>query len=198
MTRSRSFASTSWQNAALRVVLLLVVGSMFSGCMSTRGIIYLNPERSGAYLAKEKKPTASKKQKTVEGAVEKARVLLRTVPDGNRILGGYCTDPKLARQISDIQDLAPNCRVKLKKFQNKSNLHSTIFWSLFGAASATGIAMVVGGLGAQDGPTRAGLVIGFGIPFVATALTSAIGPFARISSRQQTLGQQPNRPCLLE
>ncbi len=190
MIRPRSHVLPNRPHAAPLVVCLLVCGLFLSGCMSTRGIIYLNPERSGAYLAKEKKPTDSQKKQTVEAAVEKARVLLRTVPDGNRILGGYCTDSRLARQISDIQDLAPTCRVKLKKFQNKSNFHTSLFWGFLGGTAATGIAMVIGGLAPEPGEVKAGLVIGFGIPMVALALTNAVGPFARIASRERTLGER--------
>lgn len=160
-----------------------------SGCMSTRGIIYLNSERAGQYLAQEKRPSRSEEKVLVEKAVEQARILLRTVPDGNRILGGYCTDPALAKQISDIQDLAPICRTKLKQYQSKSNLHSALFWSFLGATGAFGVGMSIGGFAAPDGQTRAGLVLGFGIPMLALALTTAVGPFARISSAEKTLGE---------
>lgn len=158
--------------------------------MSTRGVIYLNAERAGQYLAQEKKPSRSEEKVLVEKAVEEARKLLRTVPDGNRILGGYCTDSALSKQISDIQDLAPRCREKLKIYQNKSNLHSALFWSFLGATAASGLGMAIGGFAAQDGQTRAGFVLGFGIPMLTFALTNAIGPFARISSAEKTVGER--------
>lgn len=158
--------------------------------MTTRGVIYLSPERSGAYLAKENKPDSGKEKVLVEKALKEARELLRMVPDGNRILGGFCTDPTIARKIADLQDVAPQCRKKLKRYQNKSNFHSTLFWSFFGATGATGLGMALGGFLGSPGEVRAGLVIGFGSAMVALALTTTIGPFARISSRQKTLGQR--------
>ncbi len=169
--------------------LFLLIGLFLgSGCMTTRGIIYLNPTRSGAYLAKEKKPTQSKKKVMVEKAVEEARKLLRTVPDGNRILGGFCSTPAISRTLAKIQDLAPLCRKKLKKHQNTSNIHQALFWSFLGATGVTGISMALGGFLAEDGATKGALVLGFGIPMMTFALVNTIGPFARIASRQRTLG----------
>lgn len=169
------------------LVVLLLAAFVLNGCMTTRGILYLNPTRSGAYLSKENKPT--QKKPLVEKAVEEARKLLRTVPDGNRVLGGFCTDNKLARQISDIQDLAPLCRKKLKKYQNKSNLYKALDWGFFGATVASGLFLSIGGFAASP-EAKGPIVVASGSMMLAFVLTTSIGPFARISSHQQSLSER--------
>jgi hypothetical protein len=159
--------------------------------LNTRGIIYLNPQRASDYLAKEHQPkNPNARQQQIEVAVEDARKLLRTIPDGNRILGGYCTDPQVMQQIQQIQELAPNCREQLHVHQSNSNLHGIIFWSLLGATAATGVTMAIGGVAISDGQARVQWLLGWGIPMLSFALTNSIGPFARLQSYHRTIGER--------
>lgn len=174
----------------LWVGLLLPASILFSGCMGTRGMMYLHPERSAVYLSKENKPSGKKSSVMVEGAVQKARDLLQTIPDGRRRLGGFCTEKDISKRLRKLMLSTPKCRQKLALFQNQSNTFGVVFWSLLGATAVTGLAGVIGGAAAPDGDTRATLMIVFGSISLVTALTNSIGPFSRIQDRNKALGMR--------
>lgn len=160
-----------------------------TGCLSTRGMMYLHPERSAAYLAKESKPAQKKNSALVESAVEKARVLLRDVPDGRRRLGGFCTDPHVIKKLRTMMKVTPTCRKRLGVLQKKSNVMGVVFWSLVGATAGTGIMALVGGAAASD-DIKAGVVLGFGIPMLTFALVNGLGPFSRIQDQNKAKGMR--------
>ncbi len=167
------------------LIFLATLAVTSTGCVYTRGIMYLNPEKVGTYLSKEEKPEKllNEDKILVEEAVEEARKLLRKIPDGNRILGGFCTDPEIRKEILSIQDYSSSCRKRLEHYQNKGNLYTAIHWGIAGGAAATGLGMIIGGLIPAKGETRAGLILGFGIPMLTFALVDAFAPFARWSSQ---------------
>ncbi len=170
--------------------LLFGVLLWMTGCTSTRGSLYLRNESVHDYLkkklevskkCKEAKDDSMKKEhcQLVDSAVEEAREMLKSVPDASRRLGGFCTKPEILSQLRMIQDEAPTCRKKLKSYQNTSNTNGIVYWSILGGTALTGAAMVIGGVLAPDDGTRAGVVLGFGIPMTLAALTNAIAPFGR-------------------
>lgn len=173
--------------------LLLALGALMSlasltGCMNTRGVMYLHPERSGVYLAKENKPKGKAKDPSVEKSVEKARELLRDLPDGKRRLGGFCTDPDIVRKLRQMMSQTSTCRAKLKLTQNTSNNYAWIYWGIMMGTAGAGLATIIGDAASPDGDTRAAVVLAFGITTLTLALTNAIGPFYRIHTAQHAIG----------
>jgi hypothetical protein len=176
-------AQRMWQKAGFLFFLSLIILPLQSGCLVARGTLYLEKERVDTYLAKEQRPPEVKgdKQKEVEAAVEKSRLLLRQVPDGNRIMGGFCTQKYVLDKIQEIIDNAPKCRDKLQIYQSQSNVNGIVFWSLLGATVGAGIAMGLGVAlpqGPNSGSLRVGLGLGFGIPMVLLAITNTTVPFS--------------------
>lgn len=151
------------------------------GCLTARGVLYLEKEQVENYLAKEKRSVGGgEKEKMLEQSVEKARALLREVPDGNRIMGGFCTQKYITDKFQELVDAAPTCRKKIKVYQNQSNTYGIVFWSLLGATATTGLAMGIGiaALPMSNGSARVGLGLGFGIPMVLLAITNTSVPFS--------------------
>lgn len=160
--------------------MLLVCVMLFPGCLTSRGVMYLGKERVDDYLAKEKRPASAKgKKKEVESVIERSRLLLRKVPDGNRIMGGFCTKKYIREQFQELIDVAPKCRKKLKLYQGSSNVNNIVFWSLLGSSIGLGVALgvSVAATPPQEGNTRLVLALVFGSLTVATAIVNTTVPF---------------------
>jgi hypothetical protein len=165
------------------LALLVFFLSLNAGCLTARGVLYLEKEQIETYLAKEKRPTGGgEKEKMLEQSVEKARALLREVPDGNRIMGGFCTQKYVTDKFQELVDASPTCRKKIKVYQNQSNTYGIVFWSLLGATAGTGLAMGISIAAlpptSANGAARVGLGLGFGIPMVLLAIANTSVPFS--------------------
>jgi len=170
----------------------LALGVFFSGCVTSKGVLYLQTETVQQYLSKEQRPQASTAEKILaEKGIEEARKTLREVPDGDRILGGFCTEAEIRQELQSIVDRAPMCRKRQQHHQTRGNTYAIVFWSLLGGTAATGAAMMIAGIAAIPNSTTVsaapGLALGFGIPMVLIALTTQIAPFRRWQLESQEI-----------
>lgn len=163
-----------------------------SGCVTSKGVLYLQTETVQDYLAKEQRPAPTTPEKTLaEKGIEEARKTLRDVPDGDRILGGLCTETDIKQELQAIVDRAPTCRKRQQSHQTRGNTYAIVFWSLIGGTAATGAAMLIAGIAAIPNPSTTaaapGLALGFGIPMFLAALTTQIAPFRRWQLESQEI-----------
>ncbi|MCB9643167.1 MAG: hypothetical protein H6728_08835 [Myxococcales bacterium] len=164
------------------LIAVSVLYPMLAGCtVNVKGIMYLQKERVTRYIA-EKKPTG--KNALVK---ENYQDVLKEVPDGDRILGGFCTNDEIAKEISMLRNLTQQCHRKLQKYQrdgtHNGNVYVGLLGGTIGAGALTIMAGILGAAGVFGAPASASaniggwLVLGFGVPTLALSLANSIGGF---------------------
>ena len=173
------------------VLFALVFVVFGGGCMTTRGALYLQPDKIDVYLLKADQPTLNTKDKEhVESAIKKTKTLIGTIPAADRILGGYCKEADIVEGLEKLVKMAPSCRSRLERYQNRSNLYGALYWGFFAASASAGVAMTLGGLFANTSELKAGLAVGFGIPMLVLALVNGVAPFDRWQEENKALGKR--------
>lgn len=172
-------------------VIFLLLGPI--GCLNTRGIIYVKKDKVGTFLAKadgtssEKEGGKSKEptSQPAEASGEEPPFVLNTInraslqelPDGRKIMGGYCNEGEVKAEIQRIQEMQKVCGSRVNEFRNSANLFGGLYWGFLGATFATGAGMVASGLLIEDKNTAATLAVVFGSISLVSALTSGFGSF---------------------
>ena len=105
------------------------------------------------------------------------RGLLQELPEGRKILGGYCNDEQVKAEIQKIQELQKVCSSRVNEFRNGANLFGGLYWGFLGTTFATGGAMIASGLLIEDKNTASLLAVVFGSVSLVSALTSGLGAF---------------------
>lgn len=155
------------------LLLLLLAGLALSGCQSVRGVMYLKKARVGDHIARlDKKPPGGDPV-----AWDQRKVILEKVPDGNRILGGFCTDERVQSSLRRLRKLKDACRERMISKAEESNLNSRVFWSLLSTTVVLGAGMIITGVAITDPEAKGWTAFSFGAATVAVALVNGLGGF---------------------
>ncbi len=199
------------RKSVLICVSMLVLGFVSTGCHTTRGVMYIKPDRVGKYIkqlkeeeaasapapapakdgkngkdgkdGKDGKAPAPAPAQPNEAELQKRYANLENVPDGNRILGGFCTDPAVKNNLFELQKLEPKCSTKVNTLSKQAKTQGILYWTFLGLTTVSGAGMVVGGVAAPSdvaGP----LALGFGIATLTFAVVNGVGGF---DGRQERL-----------
>lgn len=166
----------------LSLVLLFLACAVSAGCaLQTRGAMYLQKERVGVYLDKTKRSQPPKGIDLTTYLIWRGR--LGEMPDGNRILGGFCTDEGVVPVLEAIDGLRPTCQKRLYKEASAANYQGKLFWGFLGftlSSGAVAIGMGAGALAASDTGTKdilGFMAAGFGAAAFVSALVNGFGGF---------------------
>lgn len=160
--------------------------------------MYLRPERVAKYLKNRPDPAAAPAKDAKDGkdgkggkdgkalksapppaALEERKAeeeLLTKIPDGDRILGGFCTDPETNSKLQEFQALQAKCRTKLKKHVNGANLNGGLYWGFLVGTAVAGGGIFLGFI-PEDKALGGILSVIFGGLSLTGALVSGLGGF---------------------
>ncbi len=173
------FAPSSRYFRPFALLTFSALAPMLAGCsVNVKGIMYIHKEPVARYIA-EQKPTG--KDALVK---EKFQETLKEVPDGERILGGFCTNEEIAKEIEMLRGMTQACHRKLQKYQQDGSYNGNVYVGLLAGTIGAGLLTITAGvLGAikafgTDSENIGGwLVLGFGVPTLALSLANSIGGF---------------------
>jgi hypothetical protein len=149
---------------------------MLFGCsVDVKGIMYVKKEQVGTYIDREK-PTG--KETLVQQDYQK---ILSQVPDGDRILGGFCSQPDMQEDLKRLEELTNLCQKKLRQYTEDGNNNGRIYVGLLGGTIGGGLALIGAGIIGVAVPSTAEamgwVVLGFGVATLALSLANSIGGF---------------------
>ncbi len=181
----------SMKNRLLLFGLALLLSVTSWGCSSTRGVMFIKPMRVGKYLAQhgyndlknKKNLTSAEKKKLAH------QKLMSKVPDGDRILGGFCTDSQVVAQLNELQTIQSQCQKKLKYHTDRAAVQGTLYWSFLLGTVGTGTAMIIGGVAASKDAAPV-LAVLFGGLTLSSALISGIFGFDGNQERHKLRAQR--------
>ncbi|MEM1009102.1 MAG: hypothetical protein AAGJ35_08865, partial [Myxococcota bacterium] len=118
---------------------------------------------------------------------------LRKVPDGNRILGGFCSAPELRDDLYRLQSLAQRCREKLRSLRDGGSTQGNVYAGLLTTTIVSGVAAITSGAIGASTPNGqevgAWMFFGFGTVTLIAAVINDLGGFRyryREAKRQAT------------
>jgi hypothetical protein len=181
-----------WQACSYILVCGIITISS-SGCLHTRGAMYLQKERVGVFLenTQEQAPAKGVDLETHK----KWRERLANVPDGNRILGGFCAeDEQILTVLRAIDGLRPQCQQRLYDDASSANFQGRLFWGFLGGTVLAGTGTIIfAGLALSSDTAKTGLGITgviFGITTLVGALTNTLGGFDARQERYKILARR--------
>ncbi len=173
-----SIPQTRWFRP-LALFACSLLAPLLAGCsVNVKGIMYIHKDPVARYIA-EQKPTG--KDALVK---EKFQETLKEVPDGDRILGGFCTNEEIAKEIEMLRGITQACHRKLQKYQQDGSYNGNVYVGLLAGTIGAGLLTItagvlgaVGAFGTDSGNIGGWLVLGFGVPTLALSLANSIGGF---------------------
>ncbi len=152
-----------------------IIALALSGCLKTRGVMYLKPKQVGVYLSE------TKGESPPEGIDSNTwkywREQMPKVPDGNRILGGFCTDKRVLHVLDAIDQLGPTCQKRLYREMKDANFQGKLFWSFVGVTASSGLLAIIFAAVPIDPEARAWLGFTFGTISLTSAMVNFFGGF---------------------
>ncbi|TNE47484.1 MAG: hypothetical protein EP343_20145 [Deltaproteobacteria bacterium] len=179
MRQTRRRVSTWWKWTTW--LLLGMVALSSSACLNTRGAMFLGKGKVAEYLEKTRGKNPPKGVDFDTYITWRQR--MAEMPDGNRILGGFCTDPQVVPVLEAIDDMRTTCQKRLYRDASAANYQGKLFWGFLSAtlvAGAGAFALGGGAFAVQDESTKDGLGITaavFGGLALVAALTNGLGGF---------------------
>lgn len=191
MRRKRS-AVTRWFSGL--ILMLMILASTGTGCLHTRGAMFLGKGRVGEHLEK------TRGQRPPEGVDFETyitwRQRLSEMPDGNRILGGFCSDNSVEPVLQAIDGLRPQCQKRLFQDASSANLQGRLFWGFLGTTIGTGAAAFAFGGGAfavSDATAKTVLGVTSAVLGTSALLAALINGFGGFDARQERHKIEANR-----
>lgn len=157
-----------------------------AGCQSFKNAMYLKKGRAGDFYNKQQ--TALSPAQANERA--RMRKLVATMPDSNRVLGGFCTDKQVIASLDEVRKLGDDCRNRLTDFADQAHLQGRLYWGFLIASIATGAGMIIGGLAPSDPEVKGWLAFSFGSATLTLSLINGLGGF---DGRQTVLTMQAKK-----
>ncbi len=170
----------------LSLVLLLVFSVGSAGCLQTRGAMFLQKQRVGVYLDKTKGVRPPEGVDFTTFLIWRAR--MSEMPDGNRILGGFCTDKKVLPVLQAIDTLRPTCQRRLYREASSANQQGKLFWGFFSTtlgAGALAIGMGAGALAVTDPDAQKALGVVAAVSGSVALLAALINGLGGFDARQE-------------
>lgn len=156
------------------VLLLAFLGSLAflsSGCINVRGVMYVGKRKVNDFLT-DRKPDQAGLPST-----PKRLEYLRQVPDGERILGGFCSDPEISDGLKSLRSRQAECITKVDGFSDRARTNAIVHYSLLSSTAVLGSLMIVFGVAIPEKGVAAGLAVGFGAGALVSALVDSFGSF---------------------
>lgn len=176
------------------LLVLMMLGSTGVGCLHTRGAMYLGKGRVGEHLEK------TRGQRPPDGVDFDTYVTWRQrlseMPDGNRVLGGFCTDSSVEPVLQAMDGLRPTCQKRLFQDASAANLQGRLFWGFLGTtigAGATAVAFAGGAFAVSDSSAKTGLGVAAAVAGTTSLLAALINGLGGFDARQERHKIQANR-----
>ena len=169
-----------------RVVFLglLLAALTLGGCQSVKGVMYLHPKRVGDHLAK------TNNSLTETDYIRQRRKWIRKIPDGNRILGGFCTDKQVLISLKKLRKLAVHCSRRTHGLATRAGLQNSLFWGFLLSTAAAGAGMIITGIAIQDAEAKGWTSFAFGATTFTLAMITGLGGF---DGRQSVLNMRAKK-----
>ena len=179
---------------AIALIFLALLTST-TACFHTKGSMYLGKNSVGSYLDKNKEIIVPK---GVDSKTYKEwHKNLGKIPDGNRILGGFCASNQKVRTILSAMDsMRPLCQHRLYQDTRGANLKGKLFWWFFAGSTGAGATTILTSAialsaSSKDTQTNWGVVsVVFGTFTLAGILVNSLANFSARHDRHKILANQ--------